>query len=303
MLSAGLRVNTGGHPNTTCAQKTWLHLQHNTACRDTDTVPTVHGLQLDHNVVEHVSHLARCSAGASCVFGAAENALLFVHLPPHRRRIKLLSPTDSLPSSSPMRSSFQVQQSSINLIHSRTPSSRREPAASGRRITGVSDHHRSQPGGRVAVRRSLPVAPHAASSCTFLRRFIQGSLWPMKLPARGEEETGRPTRDSPWLINAFLYRKGGGVRRKKAVRKTAWWVHWLHNDCIIIETFLFPCCLLILSRDETLYFPFIVFETDPDYTLSVSCVELLKTNEVQVRFKGCDLTRAEKRHVAELVKV
>lgn len=51
---------------------------------------------------------------------------------------RLFTPSSSsLPSSSPMRSSFQVQQSSINLIHSPTLSSGREPAAYGRQITGV----------------------------------------------------------------------------------------------------------------------------------------------------------------------
>lgn len=141
----------------------------------------------------------------------------FCMSPRRRRRQRLFTPSRSLPSSSPMRSSFQVQQSSINLIHSPTPSSGREPAASAWR-----DNRRvrppPQPGRRscccACVRRSLPAAPHAASSGTILRRCIQESLWPMKLLGRGEEDTGRPTRNRPRLINAFLYGRGGGVMRK-----------------------------------------------------------------------------------------
>lgn len=84
------------------------------------------------------------------MFGAISveprTAPLSPHLPPRRRRMHAPPaapsflhppPSGSSPSSSPMRSSFQVQQSSINLIHSPTPSSGREPAASGRQITGV----------------------------------------------------------------------------------------------------------------------------------------------------------------------
>lgn len=81
----------------------------------------------------------------------------------HTRRRPTQSPGAFLPSSSPMRSSFQVQQNSINLIHPPMQSSGREPAASVWRISGVSEQlQRSQAGGRVA-------------SCGFLRHVFCGA--------------------------------------------------------------------------------------------------------------------------------
>lgn len=86
----------------------------------------------------------------------------------HTRRRPTQSPGAFLPSSSPIRSSFQVQQNSINLIHPPMQSSGREPAASVWRISGVSEQQeqqkqqRSQAGGRVA-------------SCGFLRHVFCGA--------------------------------------------------------------------------------------------------------------------------------
>lgn len=103
-----------------------------------------------------------------------------------RRHRPAHPPCAFLPSSSPMRSSFQVQQNSINLIHPPMQGSGREQPPSAWRISGVFEQRRrrSQPGGRVAFLR-LPAA-------RFLRRFIQDRLRPMRRRNCGEEEQGQP---------------------------------------------------------------------------------------------------------------
>lgn len=88
--------------------------------------------------------------------------------------------TSCLPSSSPMRSSFQVQQSSINLIHSPTPSSgQSQPRLRNRK---PADRRPAAPQTSLAA---------AASSCQLLlARFSsrqQQLRWPIECLSRAEE--------------------------------------------------------------------------------------------------------------------
>lgn len=141
--------------------------------------------------------------GASCVF-----------LPPRRRLQPQTARSGSLPSSSPMRSSFQVQQSSINLIHSPTPSSGREPAASGPQITGVRPAAPpQQPARRSCCCASVPPCggPHSflLPGCSVLRRFIQESCGPMEPRSRGEKRGAGQPGAGPCLINACYSGRGG----------------------------------------------------------------------------------------------
>lgn len=118
-------------------------------------------------------------------------------------------PAAPSPSSSPMRSSFQVQQSSINLIHSPTPRESQPPLVVRKPVLRPPP----QPAPRSC--RCASVAPCGGphsfllpAACTFLRRFIQHSCWPMNALSRREEDVGGPTSNTPSGMNA---RSGGGV--------------------------------------------------------------------------------------------
>lgn len=111
-------------------------------------------------------------------------------------------PSVFLPSSSPMRSSFQVQQNSINLIHPPMQSSGREPAASVWRISGVSvqQQQHNEPGGPVA-------------SCSFLQHVFCGASFKIASDQWGcratERKRGQPISEG----------RGGGAKiKKQAVR-------------------------------------------------------------------------------------
>ncbi|KAK5904660.1 hypothetical protein CesoFtcFv8_006197 [Champsocephalus esox] len=87
-----------------------------------------------------------------------------------------ISSRGSLPSSSPMRSSFQVQHSSINLIHSLTELRDRASrlCSTDNRCPTTSAAH--PPVVLLCLGPSLLLLPPV---CTFLRRFIQESDRPM----------------------------------------------------------------------------------------------------------------------------
>lgn len=116
--------------------------------------------------------------------------------------------SSSSPSSSPMRSSFQVQQSSINLIHFPLVSSG-EPLVDREPVTDVPQRPHRSALPPVLVFGCASVDPRSCSGprCfllpaavrSVLRRFIQQIRRPMEWQSRGEEniEAGQPgTRPS-----------------------------------------------------------------------------------------------------------
>lgn len=81
----------------------------------------------------------------------------------------------SSPSSSPMRSSFQVQQSSINLIQSPTPSSGREPS----RLWSTDNRCRTTPSSSCSTggsSRCVSVAPCGSPLAESSARFSGASF-------------------------------------------------------------------------------------------------------------------------------
>lgn len=125
-----------------------------------------------------------------CFFGGASFKYQRMHYCLCISRPGCKQPCSSLPSSSPMRSSFQVQQSSINLIHSPTPSSGREPAAFGRQRTGVRPP--VQPARRSCCCASVPSLRRYTQlpfACCCLH--VSAALHSRELPANEASKPGR----------------------------------------------------------------------------------------------------------------
>lgn len=126
--------------------------------------------------------------GASSVFGAAEEAPLSLHLPPRRRMQPaalytqrlltfLLSHAFVLPGAAEQHQPHSLSDTELRVRASRLWSTRYP----------VCDHHRSPPGGRVAVRWSLPAAAHTASSCL----HVSAALHSRELLTNEAAEPGR----------------------------------------------------------------------------------------------------------------
>lgn len=190
------------------------------ACHSTEEKSSADGLSWLHTV-QH-----------PCVFGAARISL---HLPPpasarvqqpltnsnrtEPNQIKSNQTSSDSPSSSPICSSFHVQQSSINLIHS--PAESQCPVLD--RCPGSDHHHSSSSPLLLSCVAVLQLLPAAAAERLFVRLFIQDRDRPMELLVGSERRRGdQPATPPGWRMRLF----------RRGVSAGQWTSKWGHGDLL-----------------------------------------------------------------------